>query len=648
MSGNQNRMTNEPRGDSPRNGLPGQLNDLIQLAARHHATGQFAEAEVAYRKILEIRPGWAEVHNNLGTVLKDQGKLDQAVAEYGRAVTLRPDLAELHNNLGTALKDQGELDQAAAHYEQALALKPDYAEAHNNLGNLLKSRGKLDQAVAHYQQALAFRPNLVEAHNNLGVVLADQGKFDQAAAHYEQALALRPDLAEVHNNFGNALRDQAKLDQAVATYEQALALRPDLVEAHNNLGIVLAELGKYDQAVARYERALALKPDYAEAHNNLGNALKDQGKFDEANARFAHVLAFHPDHAETHYNRADIKTFCPGDADLAALEALAADTRRLPASKMVYIHLALSKAYEDVGDYPRAFEQMVKGNALKRREVVYDEAACRQTFRLIADVFDSGFLARFAGVGDPSSTPIFVLGMPRSGSTLVEQILASHPQVQAAGELANLTFLANGMFDSDGGRIPFPASVRTFGSNDFRRMGEAYLASLPAPAEGKIRITDKMPVNFLYVGLIRSILPNARVIHTLRDPVDTCISCFSRLFTSGLTFSYDLAELGRYYRRYSQLMAHWQAVLPAGTMLDVSYENVVDNLEQEARRMIDYCGLPWDDRCLSFHKTKRPVRTASNVQVRRPVYRSSVGRWRRYETFLLPLLAELDGSDRAE
>ena len=272
----------------------------------------------------------------------------------------------------------------------------------------------------------------------------------------------------------------------------------------------------------------------------------------------------------------------------------------------------------------------------------YHEAADQQFFRLIAKTFDAGLVERFAGAGDPSPVPIFVLGMPRSGSTLVEQILASHPQIHAAGEMTNLDRVVRSLRDTVGRPIRFPQCAGGFDTESLRRIGQAYLASLPPLPEGKTRITDKLPSNFIYVGLIRMILPNARIIHTVRDPVDTCVSCFSRLFGAGHAYCYDLAELGRYYRAYHELMAHWRAVLPAGSMLDVAYEDVVGDLETQARRLIDYCGLPWDDRCLSFHTTSRTVSTASNLQVRRPLYRSSVQRWRRYEAHLQPLLTELE------
>ncbi len=315
-------------------------------------------------------------------------------------------------------------------------------------------------------------------------------------------------------------------------------------------------------------------------------------------AHYDRAIAAAPDNAEAHYHRAEIKTFAAGDADLRALEALA---RRddLRADRTPFIHFALAKALEDIGDFTRALEHLRKGNGAKRRQIHYDEPAAVRNFQRIR-------AEHFEATSDPSVVPIFVLGMPRSGSSLIEQILASHPQIQGGGEL-------HGRWGVD---------------------GQTWLAGLPALAAGKVRIVDKLPENFLRVGLIRRMLPNAKIIHTVRDPMDTCVSCYSKLFTTGQYFSYDMAELGRYYRLYGELMSHWKSVLPAESMLDVVYEDVVDDLEGQARRMIDYCGLPWDDRCLSFHKTVRPVKTASAVQVRKPLFRSSLQRWRKFEAGL--------------
>ncbi|HEY1785723.1 MAG TPA: tetratricopeptide repeat protein, partial [Pirellulales bacterium] len=579
---------------SPKSGEPTDFDALVALAKRHERAGQLAEAAAAYRQVLALRPDLAGAHYDLGNVLLRQGKLGEAAQRYEDALDLEPKFYPAHNELGCIFQVQGKLDEAVASFEQALAFKPDYAEARNNLGNALKTQGKFDQAAAQFERALALKPGLLQALINLGAVLHRQGKLDQAAARLEQAIALEPDYAEAHHNLGNVLKDQGRLEQAIASFR----------------------------------RTIELRPDFAEAYNNLGSALKDQGKLDEAAACYEQALARQPDLAEAYYNRTDLKTFRAGDADLAALEALAANPGNLPPDKMLFVHFALGKAFEDVGDHRRAMEHFLQGNALKRRTFDYNEAAYNRDSQRIPQVFNAQLLDRFPAAGDPSQVPIFVLGMPRSGSTLVEQIVASHPQVHAAGELKNLDQVVRGATNSAGQPISLATWIDSLDAASLQRMGQAYLSSLPALPAGKTRITDKLPGNFLRIGLIRLILPGARIIHTMRDPADTCLSCFSRLFTD-MPFCYDLGELGRYYCRYFELMAYWRSVLPAGAMLDVAYEDLVDNFEEQARRLIDFCGLPWDDRCLSFHETNRPITTSSNVQVRRPLYRSSVQRWRR-------------------
>lgn len=580
------------------------LEDLIASATRYQQARQFDQAEDFYRKIIAIVPDWAEAQSNLASSLHEQDKLKEAEERYEKALDLKPGFAEIHYNLANLLKEQDRLYEAQARYEKAIALKPEYAEAHNNLGITLQLQNQRDQAIVHYERALVLKPDYAEAHNNLGTVLTEKREFRKAAIHHEKALALKPDYAEAHNNLGITLQQQQQLHQAVVHYQQAIALKPDYAKTYNNLGTAFKEQGKLDEAKAQYEKALALKPDFAEAH----------------------------------YNRAELTTFRSGDANLTALQALADGNDKLPESKRVHIHFALAKALDDLGNYDRAFEQMLAGNALKRAGIDYDESRILEFFGRIRDVFTPDLFARFQGAGDPSRVPIFVLGMPRSGSTLIEQILASHPDVHGAGELDNLNLVAT----SDA--VPYPACISKLDLDGPRRLGQAYLANLPELPRGKTRLTDKSPLNFLHVGLIHLILPNARIIHTVRDPVDNCISCFSKLFTFDMHFSYSLEELGRYYRHYSELMMHWRRALSPHAMLDVSYEDVVDNLEEQSRRLLDYCGLAWDDRCLSFHKTDRLVTTASAVQVRQPLFRSSLHRRQHYQDHLQPLLAELNAS----
>jgi len=534
----------------------------------------------------------------------------------------------------------GRLAEAERIYRQALQIDAQRSDCLHALAIILQLQGRLDEAVATYRRVLTLRPDCAEVHSNLGVALMAQGRAMEAFRHHQHAVTLNPTDANAHHNLGIALEAQGDLTEAMGQYQRVLRLNPNHADAHNSLGNLLKEQGNFVDAIAHYEKVLVINAKHAEAHNNLGNIFAEQGKFDDAMRHYDRATAIKPDYAEAHFHRAEIKSFRNGDYELAALKKLS-KAGRLSANQSIYIHFALAKALDDTGDYRQAFEHLRAGNVLKRQQIKYDESHTFDLFRRTMKVFDNNLFERFQETGDPSPTPIFVLGMPRSGSTLVEQILSSHPQVQAAGELLDLELATRSVLNASSQPGQYPDCIPGLDHEAFRVIGQFYLSRLPALAGGRVRIVDKFPGNFLMIGLIRLILPNAKIIHTVRDPIDTCLSCYSKLFRIGLPFSYDLEELGRYYHSYSKLMAHWHAVLPPGAMLDFSYEDLVNDLEGQTRRLIDYCNLPWDDRCLSFHKTERIVRTASAAQVRKPLFRTSLQRWRRHEPQLAPLLRAL-------
>ena len=598
-----------------------------------------AEALESYDRALALKPDYPEILDNRGNALRDLKRFDEALADYDRALALKPGLLQALCNRGAVLGDLKRLDEALDCYDRALARLPDHAETLNNRGYILRELGRPAEALASCDRAIAARPAYAEACNNRGNALRDLKRQADALASYDQALALRPDYTEALYNRGIALRELGRLDAALASYDRALALRRDYVEALNNRGAVLRELGQTDAALASYDRALALRPDYAVVHDNRAVILTELGRFDEAQAAIAQAIALAPCRARGYYDLTLLpQIWTREDPRLQAMEALAQEAQ--PETDRLLLHFALSKAYAALGEHEQAFGHMLEGNRLKRGQLDYDEAAALGALTRIPTVCTAEFLQARAGLGDPSPLPVFILGMPRSGTSLVEQILASHPALFGAGEIEAFkdTVVAIGGADTAEATACIP-------DDGWRRIGAAYVERLLQAAPAAARITDKLPGNFQRIGLIHLALPNARIIHTRRDPVDTCLSCFTHLFAGDHPYVYDLAELGRYYRAYEALMAHWRDVLPPGIMIEIDYEALVSDLETEARRLVAHCGLDWDPRCLDFHRTERPVRTASMTQVRRPLFTNAVGRWRVYERFLGPLLDALGPSD---
>jgi hypothetical protein len=365
------------------------------------------------------------------------------------------------------------------------------------------------------------------------------------------------------------------------------------------------------------------------------------GRIEEASDAFEKAIERAPSNARFYRSLTVCKRIAASDPRLAAMEALAEDMPSLSEEAQIDLHFALGTVFAELGHPERSFPHLLEGNALKRRQIVYDEAAVLASFERIRTAYTAAVMGDKEGLGDPALEPVFVLGMPRSGSTLVEQILASHPKIFGAGELTDFEETATRLDTAGGVSASLPEAAASLTGDQLRRLGGSYLERVKALAPAAERIVDKMPGNFRLAGLINLALPNARIVHTVRDPIDVCLSCFSKLFTGDQPYTYDLGELGRYYRAYEALMAHWPRVLPEGVMLEVEYEAVVADIEHEARRIIAHCGLEWDDACLSFYKTRRVIRTASAAQARQPIYNSSVGRWHPYNGMIGPLFEAL-------
>ena len=539
-----------------------------------------------------------------------------------------------------ALHAKGRVRDAEAAYRAALAADPDHGAALHGLGVLYLQTGRIEAAIGTLQKAVTALGGAVTVCNNLGVALCTAKRFAEAAEVYREALQLEPDSVPSLVNLGKILSFLGNHRDATQVLRHAVEVAPDRADVHGLLAMALAAGSDTQAALTHFDRAVELAPNFALAHFNRGTALTYMGRKAEAAKAFARAVELDPDDAAFRRAMLGIERVTASNVHLKALEkteAVATDT-----AEQIARHFALAKAYEDIGDYPRAFAEMSKGNVVKRRVGRYKLQNDLDRFRALATTFTAEFLAAHAGSGFATEVPVFVIGMPRSGTTLIEQILSSHPDVYGAGEQGILPrFINAGRAGRD-----FPTAAKNLAAAAWSALGNDYAQELGALAPNAARIVDKLPLNFQLVGLIHLAMPGARIIHVIRDPLDTCFSCYSILFDDDLDFSCDLADLGRYYNGYRRLMDHWRTVLPPGAMLEIRYENLVADPERETRRLIDYCGLAWNARCLKFHETDRAVQTASALQVRQPLYNSSVGRAASYAPWLEPLRRVL--ADTAE
>lgn len=509
-------------------------------------------------------------------------------------------------------------------------------------GTLLFQKGMVAQAEQAYRTLLAVDGRHVPCLFNLGTICARDGRMEEAVGFFRKALKRHPALAAAHTNLGNALKALGREREALRHYQTAARLEPQSAEAHNNLGIALKLAGRSDEAATHFVTALRLRPDFPEALGNFGNLLVELGRTDEAALKFEAAIGLAP-RTGTYFRRlAGVRVFTPGDAYLARMEAAAADIDALPLDERIELHFALGKAYGDIRDYEASFRHMAAGNALQRMRMPPNEPELLDLLDRIEQTFTPEVMAARRGIGNPSAMPIFIVGMPRSGSTLIEQILASHEGVYGAGEIDDFAAEMARLSRPDG-RAPFPEDILSLPDTSIRRLGTRYVGRIAALAPGAKRIVDKTLGNFHFLGLIHMALPEAKIVHARRDPVDTCFSCFAHLFADPHARRYALDEIGRHYRAYDRLMEHWRHVLPEGTMIEIRHEDLVADLEGQSRRLLARCGLDWDPACLDFHRTERVVRTSSAAQVRQPIFASSVGSSAPYRPWLGPLIDALEG-----
>jgi tetratricopeptide (TPR) repeat protein len=573
--------------------------DLQRLTALMNQ-GNFAELERQALEVLERRPESGIVWQLLSVSLGSQGK--DARAALSRAVQYMPGDATAHNNLGNALARAGQFVDAIDCYRRALKLRPHFVEASNNLA---------------------------QAHDGLGGEWAAQGEWEKAAVCFQQAVDIDPSFFEAHCNLGNAWRTTGRIERSLQSYDRALQIMPRFAEAHCNRAIALRLLGRTVEAQTACSSALEINSRFAAAFIVLGELSADSGDFIEAERHFRRAISIEPEMPEAWAGLAGLRSMTAADADWL-MHAKSIAERPLPPRKLAVLEFAIGKYLDDVREFEQAFAHFrVANEAQKRCRPPHDRQALTRAVDSIVRDHDAPWIADARRNASDSQRPVFIVGMLRSGTTLAEQILASHPSTFGAGELPfwNTAFTE---LRTEGGSMPSREGV-------LGRVTADYLRVLDCLSSGALRLVDKMPTNFAFLGLIHALFPRARIIHLRRNPLDTCLSIYFQNFDSAITYGNDLGDLAHYFQQYLRLMQHWRALLPPDAMLEVQYEELVADQESWSRRMIEFIGLPWDPACLEFHRGRRTVLTASKWQVRQKINSTAVGRWRNYAGHLGPL-----------
>ena len=624
---------------------PADPRGLLILASAQRRQGRPKAARQMLEPLARAYPRAANTQYELGAALADLGEAGPAVEALQRAVAVNADLTEAWRLLGDLLFSAGDVagaERAYAGHDRASVRDPRLKPIADALFH-----GQTERAEQALRSFLAAAPNHVEGLRLLGELCARQGRHGDAEVLLEHALAIDPADDGLRFSYAASLFRQQKAVQALPHIEQLLGRKPADPAYRNLLAACLGLVGDNDRVLEIYAGLSARYPKQPGIWLNFGHALRTVGRRDDAVAAYKACLALAPGNGEAYWSLANLKVvrFSPEDE---ATMAAAADRPDLSDDDRLHLHYALGKAREDREAYAELFKSYAEGARIRRAQTAYDPDETSAFTQRSKALFTPDVFARRAGGGSPSIAPIFIVGLPRAGSTLIEQILASHSQVEGTMELPEVNLLARrlGGAQGDGLNSRYPEVLAELGADAFATLGEGFVADTRIYRKlGRPRFIDKMPNNFQHVGLIQLILPQAKIIDARRSPFGSCFSAFKQHFNQGQTFSYDLTDLGRYYRDYVELMDHFDRVLP-GRVHRVIYEDMVEDTETQIRRLLDYCGLPFEDGCLRFYDNDRAVRTVSSEQVRRPIFRDGLDQWRNYEPWLGPLETALGDAAR--
>ena len=586
----------------------GDTNAWELLASIYNQLGKIDKVEQACRELVRLQPQSARTHFNLALALQKAGKRREAIASYREVLHLAPNHVETHYNIGLALQELGEPESAISHYRTALQTKPDWPEAKNNLAQAHREIGDLNKAIELLQEAITSSPSHLKLYYTLGETYVEDCQPEKSIQVYHKALGLDPGNARTHARIGAALLSQGKYDEALMQYKKALKFQHDDPDILLGMIEVCDSMGEYEQA---YNLLLPLleKP--------TANVI--------AVLRFASLC--------TQVDRCK--------EAVVMLENLLEHDNLLPEA-MRKIHFALGKLHDSTGNYDEGFKHFRMANNLKH--FTYEIQRFSDLTQMLINAYSKETLTKLPRTTNTQEEPqpVFIVGMPRSGTSLVEQIIATHSQVFGAGELGFIPRLVANMAGELGSKEPYPHCVQSLTHKILSVLSKRYMKYIMSLYTGHPRIvTDKMPENFLHLGLIELLFPQSKIVHCIRDPLDTCLSCYFQEFSGTHHYAYDLTSLGAYFYQYRKIMAHWDQVLTL-PILEVRYEDMVFNTESTCRAIFDFLGLGWEDQCLLFHQSRRVVNTASKKQVKQPIYTGSIGRWKHYEAHLGPLIAALE------
>ena len=618
---------------------PGSVRHLALLARALAKQQRLDEAEACLRHALELAPEHAVLHEDLGTVCLLANRFEEAATQLRQAVALAPDAPQAHKKLGTALAALGRGEEADGHFEAFFDRDPRAGKVAE--GALHLQAGRYQEAAQCLREVLKAHPQDVSAMRHLAVACwRGEGNLSDAEAWLRKATSLAPDFSAAWLTLGRVCLEREKHMDAIAAYRRAVEADTGNAAAWAGLGSAYSRASYPRPSIDAYRRSLELQPNAPGVHLSHAHALKTIGDRAGALKAYRAAVALRPRFGEAYWSMANLKVFRFAPDEVRAMEEQL-ERADLSESETVHFRFALGKAHEDLGDFDAAWRHYAAGNRAQRPLVRHDPLEMERRHADIVDVFDKAFAEAHQGQGDPSAEPVFIVGLPRSGSTLVEQILASHSQVEGTSELPVLgrTATSVGRYRADAAR--FPQAARALRGRDWRGYGRQYLDGARRHRQTDSPFfTDKMPNNFPLIGFLRLILPNAKIIDARRHPLDACLGCYKQLFASGQAFTYDLEDLAHYYRQYDRLMQHWNEVWP-GAVLTVYYEDTVTDLETQVRRLLAHCGLPFEAACLRFFETQREVKTASSEQVRQPIYADALGKWRAYAPHIDWLREEL-------